>query len=319
MKKHLIAAAVAAAVAAPAMAQNVAIYGTLDVTYAQTNSTTDTADVFAQAGANLGTSVLGLKGSEDLGGGMKVAFDLQGELQADSGTSTSTQNSFFFNRQSWVSVSNALGTFKAGRTGTLVDQSYSAAAMGWNLFLPAAASRGNQKVPGVTEVTTNVAGITFQAQNINANPSVAQESALNYKLSGKLAGADLAYATEVQNVAAGTKLTTTWSSVGYQVTSALKVVAALGSKKAENSATTNTSHANLGAAYSLGGGVEVAANYQNFNDKNSTTTDYKQLGVAVKKDLSKRTTVYAGMKSQDFKQASVADVDTYTVGLQHSF
>ncbi len=319
MKKHLIAAAVAAAVAVPAVAQNVTIYGTLDVTYAQTASTNNASEIFSQAGANLGTSVLGLKGTEDLGGGMKLGFDLQGELQADSGTSTSAQNSFFFNRQSWVSVSNNLGTFKAGRTGTLVDQSYGVAAMGWNLFLPAAASRGNQKVPGVTEITTDVAGVTVQVQNINANPSVAQESAYNYKFAGKIAGAELSYATEQQNVAAGTRLTTTWSSIGYQATPAVKVVVALGTKKSELSTSTNTSHLNLGAAYDLGGGIEVAGNYQNFSDKNSTTTDYKQLGLAVKKALSKRTTVYAGMKSQDFKQASEADVDTYTVGLQHSF
>jgi predicted porin len=71
MKKHLIAAAVAAAVAVPAAAQ-VSIYGQLDVSYGSNKAgdvkTTGLADDARDS------SRIGFRGTEDLGSGLKAGF-----------------------------------------------------------------------------------------------------------------------------------------------------------------------------------------------------------------------------------------------------
>jgi predicted porin len=88
MKKHLIAAAVAAAVAAPAMAQ-VTVSGTLETGYVSFDR--DDADdgryTASSLGAQQATSVLEFKGSEDLGGGLKASFTLGQEFAGADGIS----------------------------------------------------------------------------------------------------------------------------------------------------------------------------------------------------------------------------------------
>jgi predicted porin len=82
MKKHLIAAAVAAAVAVPAAAQ-VTVYGVMDLGYGskeysnnnyQAASKGETSGVL---GGQLSSSRLGFRGTEDLGGGLKANFVLE--------------------------------------------------------------------------------------------------------------------------------------------------------------------------------------------------------------------------------------------------
>ena len=71
MKKHLIVAAVAAAVAAPAMAQNVSLYGLLDAGYGEIEKK-ETGDVVGKKRAfgfnSHSSSRFGIRGTEDLGG-----------------------------------------------------------------------------------------------------------------------------------------------------------------------------------------------------------------------------------------------------------
>lgn len=90
MKKHLIAAAVAAAVAAPAaFAQtSVSVYGGLDMgvrSYDQDGQSKATAS----AGNTIYTSRLGFRGTEDLGGGLRAIFTLEAGLGGTSTTSGS--------------------------------------------------------------------------------------------------------------------------------------------------------------------------------------------------------------------------------------
>ncbi len=80
MKKHIIAAAVAAAIAVPAMAQNVSVYGVLDTGYGDfTRKLNGAADGSKKAVDlnNMATSRFGLRGTEDLGGGMKASFVIE--------------------------------------------------------------------------------------------------------------------------------------------------------------------------------------------------------------------------------------------------
>jgi len=88
MKKHIIAAAVAAAVAVPAMAQNVSVYGRIDAGYTNyDNRATATSGVRFN---NDTTSRIGFAGGEDLGGGLKATFALEGRLGVSAGSAAAT-------------------------------------------------------------------------------------------------------------------------------------------------------------------------------------------------------------------------------------
>jgi predicted porin len=121
MKKHLIAAAVAAAVAVPAMAQNVSISGTLDLNPLATDKySIGTANVKRSSTTNaisasggFATSVLNFSGTEDLGGGLKASFFVNQVIDNNLGTPTA--------RDRFLSLAGGFGEFKVGRFATLAD------------------------------------------------------------------------------------------------------------------------------------------------------------------------------------------------------
>lgn len=133
MKKHILAAAVAAAVAAPAFAQSsVEIYGRLDVGYSDssikttsfsiangvaTESKTSRVDYGNSVGVGASTATggltasrLGFRGTEDLGGGLKAKFQIETDLGLNE-----SKLSGFNNREAWVGIA---GNFGEIRTGT---------------------------------------------------------------------------------------------------------------------------------------------------------------------------------------------------------
>jgi predicted porin len=117
MYKPLFAVCLAAACAAPAQAQsqaasNVTIYGTLDQYLGYIHSSSG-AHVSGLNDGTLLRSRLGLRGTEDLGGGYQATFTLEQGLSADTGSQA--DSSRLFDRQAWVGMATPLGEFRAGR------------------------------------------------------------------------------------------------------------------------------------------------------------------------------------------------------------
>jgi predicted porin len=102
MKKSLIALAAMSAFATAASAQsNVSLYGAIGAasTSIETNGINAATNFNGTADDHLGTTALGLKGTEDLGGGLSAFFNLEGDLSGSgqiggSISSTSTQPTF---------------------------------------------------------------------------------------------------------------------------------------------------------------------------------------------------------------------------------
>lgn len=102
-----------AALATTASAQDVTVYGVIDQSV-QSYDNGSTTLTRIKDGV-LQTSRLGFRGSEDLGGGLKANFLLEGMITASTGTvGTSTTNQFF-NRHSWVGLSGDFGEVRLGR------------------------------------------------------------------------------------------------------------------------------------------------------------------------------------------------------------
>ena len=128
MKKTWVALAVAGAfVAGTAQAQSsVTLYGILDVNYMweekpTTIGTGAAARVVQESvsGINSGHQFgnrWGLRGSEDLGGGMKGIFTVESGFSLDTGTLG--QGGRLFGRQAWVGLETGWGSVVAGRLAT---------------------------------------------------------------------------------------------------------------------------------------------------------------------------------------------------------
>ncbi|AIY42478.1 Outer membrane protein [Collimonas arenae] len=120
-KPLAVAAVLACAFASQAQAQtNVTIYGRVDagINY-QSNQVSKDANgnivrggQWGVGGNEWGTSMIGFKGNEDLGGGLKAIFTLESGFQADTG---SFNGSGLFNRRSYVGLNGGFGTVKIGR------------------------------------------------------------------------------------------------------------------------------------------------------------------------------------------------------------
>jgi general bacterial porin, GBP family len=113
MKKKLaIAAAVAATFASASYAQSsVTLYGIVDAGFTYTTNINGN-NSFALTSGNVQTSRWGLRGAEDLGGGLKTIFTLESGFNVTNGQ----QNGSLFNRQSFVGLTQAqYGTLTLGR------------------------------------------------------------------------------------------------------------------------------------------------------------------------------------------------------------
>lgn len=116
MKKSTLAYAllVATAAAGSAHAQsNVAVYGLLDagVEYV-TNANAAGDSQVRQTSGGTNTSRIGFRGTEDLGGGLKALFQLEGGILLDTGASDGA----LFGRQANVGLEGGFGRVVAGRS-----------------------------------------------------------------------------------------------------------------------------------------------------------------------------------------------------------
>ncbi|MBN3803618.1 porin [Paraburkholderia sp. Ac-20336] len=123
MKKALLAAALMSAGVVAHAQSSVTLYGRLDAgleymsgvpTGPANGAATGSGNRFKAESGDWGTSLWGLKGVEDIGGGNKVLFQLEGSFNTMTGAGPG--NGGLFNRWATVGLSNdQYGTFTMGR------------------------------------------------------------------------------------------------------------------------------------------------------------------------------------------------------------
>ncbi len=119
MKKQLALltlTALAAATAATAQAQtsSVTLFGIVDASLRQVKNGGDSVSSLASGGIN--SSRLGVRGVEDLGGGLRAGFWLEHGFNVDTGTQS--DGGRFWNRRSTVSLIGGFGEIRLGRDFT---------------------------------------------------------------------------------------------------------------------------------------------------------------------------------------------------------
>jgi predicted porin len=109
MKRSLVFITLAAVGSTAALAQsNVTVYGRINTTVESQKDFNGPGRVTALQN---NSSRWGLKGSEDLGGGLKANFLLESGFASDTGAGT---GGGLFARESWVGLSGGFGAFKLG-------------------------------------------------------------------------------------------------------------------------------------------------------------------------------------------------------------
>ena len=112
MKKSLIALAVLAASGAAMAQSSVTLFGIVDTAVGYVDNANAAGDsVYGLTTSGNATSRLGFRGVEDLGGGLKAGFWLEGEIFGDDGNAAG----FNFTRRSTVSLMGGFGEVRMGR------------------------------------------------------------------------------------------------------------------------------------------------------------------------------------------------------------
>ena len=317
MLKKLIPAAALLALAGAAHAQ-VTIYGLVDVGVVQT-STEDAAgtDASLKFGGNSTTRV-GLKGSTDLGSGIKGNFQLEtsainidGKLCADSACTSN----IIFGRQAWVGASGAFGEVRAGRQDSVAFQTM----IGFDLNGAAntASASGAAGIDigllfgplgtrSVQYIAPTVAGFKVQLGYQSANTGVDATDD-----GGKAStGAGLTYT--LGNLALAVT-TTTKNKTGGEGSSAMAASYDFGVLKAAvNYSGSKDAKGTMFGVVAPVAGVNVGMQHAKNSDSKDAGTEF-----FVNKEILKNTLVYADILSK--KTGAGVRSEAYAVGVIYVF
>jgi len=359
MKKNLIALAVLAASGVASAQSSVTLYGLVDAyvgssrikTSVPGTATTSARQTVVDSGG-FNTSRFGLKGSEDLGGGLKANFVLESGFDASTGAANNYTNPFtgatsnaIFGRQSWVGLSSGFGEVRLGKMWTPYDEvkGLGAAAFDANIFAPATGiwlSNNYQDRPGnsIYYATPSFGGFSAAAmysfgenKNVIPNTDAGKIVSANVQYANGPLAVALSHQNEESNGSvAAAKYTQLNGSWNFGVA---KLLAAYGQVK-------NTSILNFASLvtptpsiavdksreYQIGvdvplGAVTVSTGFSrakiNTSIGESKSTGF---GLAAKYDVSKRTFLYTGLQlAKNELSTTERKTDTFAVGVQHKF
>ncbi|MDD2729771.1 porin [Malikia sp.] len=330
MKKSLIAMAVLAAAGAASAQSSVQLYGIADVWVGAQKIGAAKAQTVVESGG-VDASRFGLKGSEDLGGGLKAIFTLEQGFNLDTGAQATAGQAF--SREASVGVAGNFGTVKLGKVWTAYDDVQnasnpvfdSALTPSAGAFATTAAATGYLANPanGIKYTSPSFAGVTgIVSYALDENTAGnAEVSALAVQYANGPLAAAVAYQNQ-QAVGFVNSIEFTNLNASYN----LGVVTLKGSyAQRDNNNGIKDKEYQLGVDYPLASNLILSAGYASSEnkDKGVKQSDNSGLGLAAAYLLSKRTTAYAGVRSTklDHVNAAIADVTTnvYAVGVKHAF
>ncbi len=333
MQKKIIALAIASALTAPAVAMadsgNVSLYGQVNVSVDVANDGAATASASTTGLVN-NASRVGVKGSEDLGGGLTASFQAEGALSTAGGALS-------FDRNTYLGLSSAdMGTVLVGRH----DTPYKIATRSLDLFIDTAADTtsadNNLRLNNVLAyISPAFSGVTVAAAHVfSSDASTAATKGSAFSLAGMYTqgGIYAALATQTAKggtagsiggvtLATGTELSGTKLAGGYTM-DALNVNATV-EKTSVKSAGTDATASNyaLGGKYSVSATDAVKLGYAKTGKTSTSATDNSSSRVSLgyDHDMSKRTSVYALYTKSTTADSATADPSVVSVGMKHAF
>ena len=334
-KKNLIAVAALATLAVSAQAQSsVTLYGNVDVAvgrFGEINVPGGAPSTTKVESSGLTESFFGLKGQEDLGGGLKAVFKLEAPIAVDTGAASTTN---FFGKNAYVGVAGAFGAVNVGRQESLFKQEAIA-------FNPLGASKlsttglafdlqNDSWSNTVGYVSPNLNGLTISAQHsfkeatkpagANSYNGGATAVAANYTVGALGLSAVYGDVRTTQNQATSNDRNRAFLLGASYDFGVVKAFAQYGQNKEEHKGVEHGKEKffQLGAIVPVTAAGSVHVSYgQNKDDgwKDQAFT------VAYNHNLSKRTGVYAGFTYDKEKVDGIGSdsANTFVVGARHAF
>ena len=316
MKKSLIALAVLGLSGAAMAQSSVTLYGVADAGIGKIeagsglakpeNDASDKTEFISGSMMNNGTSRLGVRGVEDLGGGLKAGFQFETGLDLDNGGSSSA----FWSRQANIWLGGNWGTVKLGRQFTpsyLTTSTFELTGAALYSVLANTykfAGIGRRANSAFAYITPNFGGFTgalaYVTKTDLATPKDAYDLGLMYANGPIGVGVSVnKFSTSKTNYQAGAK----YSFGNFAL------------------AGSYTQASNAAKAVRRGFGIGGSANFGAFTVTLDLTRDtknewtgkkYTNGVVEAKYALSKRTFVYGAFLRLD-------DTNNYGIGVRHNF
>ena len=347
MKKSLIALAVLAASGASMAQSSVTVYGLVDA-YVGHTSKTDVAgvagvktsqNVVGSAGAN--NSRWGLRGSEDLGNGLKANFVLENGFTTDDGAQAGTS---LFGRQAFVGLSGGFGAVTLGRqytayfalrtaTNNQYDTNMATTDTVWKNGVADYTPRSDNSIAYASPVLNGFSGavvLGLGENKIAATPAV--DATKNHSLHIKYANGPLlvGYAYQIENSQTvgvnGQNKQYNLIAGSYDFGVAKLTAGFNTAKQYAGAKAKKDKEFQAGVSVPFGAAaVSAGYSYSKTNDGTATTADSKGSGFSLlgTYSLSKRTTLYAGVATTKVEAVSKTTdpykTTTAGVGVRHTF
>jgi predicted porin len=339
MKKVIVAAVLAVAGIAQA-ADSVSVYGIMDGGLSATKAAGSNTTTTSFTSGGMTTSAFGIKGSEDLGGGLSAFFDLSSFIDLGDGAvkgGAAQQN--LFTRSAFVGVKdNALGMVRMGRQEnpsflpTILFNAYGdsstysplwhATYFGGNNPPSTAIYNDTAWDSAVSYSTPSIAGLTVTGIGSHGATGGTNSGANALYFNGALAASAYYQRTEINsqgsfqtNLYANAKPGDAYGAgVSYDAVVA-KVFATYGETK-DTSQTMSSKTSQVSTAIPLGKG-SVLAEYASTKYYNNSDVTYAEAVVGYDLPLSKKTDVYANYGV--FKETALSNGAIYGAGLRLKF
>lgn len=349
MKHTLTAAALVASCLAAGTAHaqsNVTLYGIADVSVGVTEFTDGSRTTgLGSSGITSRGPRFGLRGTEDLGGGLKAIFNLEAGYNLQDGTTSA--NSQLFNRAAWAGVEGRMGAVRLGRQDTLTrmlalanlsditgeTELTTADTLGTGTNArPLVFNHGSRANSVVRYTSPNLKGLQITAQSALSNRSASAISGVMaiYNSGPLRIGAVYEYADGQGVNLLGRHNQATSIGVSYK----LPMATLMASYQNVDKLLTATSSAGLGtfgdnntttlaALIPVGKSTELRVQGSMATRKLSgTSLDYTKLGASVRHSLSRRTYVYGYLVDRDAdavtRSATIRTSD-FGFGISHAF
>jgi predicted porin len=334
MKKSLLALAALSAFAGVASAQSsVTLFGIVDVNVRNVDN--KAGDVTSLSTDGINSSRLGFRGVEDLGGGLRAGFWVEGALQPDTGNAGGQT----WQRRSTVSLLGGFGEVRLGRDYTpsfwnhTVFDVFGTNGVGSELNIFAKAS------PTATTLVRANNTVGYFLPSLGGFYGQIQGAAGEGTPGNKYAGGRIGYGAGPFNVAVAYGQTyqdgpmvddeKEWNVGGSFAFSFLTVMGQYSESKYSSLKNTGWT---LGLSAAFGASTIKASYGETEFDNGSTTPKAKQIAIGYQYDLSKRTALYANAAQLDNDAGLARTVaggspvsgtgfksTGYEVGLRHSF
>ncbi|WP_321959861.1 porin [Paraburkholderia sp. J7] len=332
MKKKLaIAAAVAATFASASYAQSsVTLYGIVDAGITYTTNVDGNRN-FALTSGNLSASRWGLRGVEDLGGGLKTIFTLESGFNIANGQ----QNGGLFNRQAYVGLTQdqygtvtfgrqfdsmidyvspltAVGTWGGNYTAHLIDNddlngtfslnnSIKYASPNFSGFQFGGLYAFSNQAGGFAVNRAYSAGMSYAYQGLRLGAAYTQINGVNANGGGAVQGSPMANTLGALSALSGNERQRNWGAgasytygpmVGGVVFTQSRVNDSLGNSLRFNNIEANARY-NLTPALGIGAMYTYTnANGSVLDANGSNSAHWHQFALQADYSLSKRTDVY---------------------------